>query len=447
MKLRTFKLGGVHPTENKISRKISIKKLAPPKEVAILLNQHLGAPATAAVQKGDEVKVGTLIGRGESFISANIHSSVSGTVKKIDKVTNISGYKVTAVIIKVEDDIWEESIDNNSDFVEKIQINDSKDIINRIKDCGVVGLGGAAFPSHVKYMIPEGKKADTLVINGVECEPYLTSDHRLMLEKSDEILKGIEIMMKAGKVSYAVIGIEANKPDAIEVLTEKAKIYPGIEVYPLKVQYPQGAEKQLIKAVLNREIPSGGLPIDVGVIINNIGTAFAIYEAVQKNKPLIERVVTLTGKELINTGNFLVRLGTPYSDLLKALDEELPTNTGKIISGGPMMGKTVMSMDIPVTKGTSGIVLLDQKDSRRSKTRNCLRCGKCITVCPMGLEPYLLEKISDTDDFEACEKERIVDCIECGSCSYICPSSRPLLDLIRFGKLNVMRIMRERRNK
>ncbi|MCK5220077.1 MAG: RnfABCDGE type electron transport complex subunit C, partial [Candidatus Aminicenantes bacterium] len=299
----------------------------------------------------------------------------------------------------------------------------------------------------VKYMFPEGKTADTLVINGVECEPYLTSDHRVMVERADEILIGVTIMMKAGKVNRALIGIEANKPDAIKILSEKAKEFQGIEVVPLKVQYPQGAEKQLIKSLLNREIPSGKLPLDVGCIVNNIGTALAIYEAVQKNKPLIERVVTLTGKRLKKGGNFQVRIGTPVKSILEKLGEELPDDTGKLISGGPMMGKAINTLDIPVTKGTSGIVFMDEDESERSDFQNCIRCSKCVSVCPMGLEPYLLEKLGEKEMFEECEKEDIVDCIECGSCSYTCPSSRQLLDYIRYGKQNVMRIMRERRQK
>jgi electron transport complex protein RnfC len=446
MKLKTFKIGGVHPPENKISANEPIEVLAPPKKVSIPLSQHLGAPAVPVVKKGDKVKVGTLIAKGEAFISANIHSSVSGTVFKIDDVLDASGYKKKAIIINVEGDEWEESINRIEELVQDIQL-EPEQIIEKIKEMGVVGLGGAAFPSHVKYMFPEGKVADTLVINAVECEPYLTSDHRVMLGKADEIMMGVKVMMKAGKVERALIGIEANKPDAIELLREKAKDYPGIEVIGMKVQYPQGAEKQLVKALLNREIPSGKLPLDVGCIVNNIGTSLAIYEAVQKNKPLIERVVTMTGKNLPKTGNFKVRVGTSAMALLEALGVQLPEDTGKIISGGPMMGKAVNSMDIPITKGTSGFVLMDEEEAKRLETENCIRCAKCVSVCPMGLEPYLLEKLGEKENFEECEAEHVVDCIECGSCSYTCPSSRPLLDYIRHGKANVMRIMRERRQK
>ncbi len=446
MNLKTFILGGVHPPENKISADKKIEVLPLPKQVQITMSQHLGVPATPCVIKGDKVKVGTLIANSSAFISANIHSSVSGTVFKIDDVLDASGYRKKAIIINVEGDDWEENIDKTDTLIEDIKL-EPKDIIEKIKGAGIVGLGGAAFPSHVKYMFPEGKSADTLVINGVECEPYLTSDHRIMLEKADEILVGINIMKKAGNVDRAIIGIEANKPDAIKILTEKASKYENIEIVALKVQYPQGAEKQLIKSVLNREIPSGKLPLDVGCIVNNIGTALAVYEAVQKNKPLFERVVTLTGKKLKNTANYMVRVGTPVKELFTALGEELPENSAKIISGGPMMGKAVSSLDIPVTKGTSGILILDKSEAKRAEPQNCIRCGRCITVCPMGLEPYLLEKLSEKENYEECLTQDIVDCIECGSCSYTCPSARPLLDYIRLGKGNAMGILRERSKK
>jgi electron transport complex protein RnfC len=447
LKLKTFKRGGVHPQENKRSANSPIRPLGLPQQVCIPLHQHLGVPAEPIVKKGDKVKVGTLIGRkGKSFISANIHSSVSGTVDKIDDVMDITGYKKPAVIIKVQGDEWEDSIDRSPRLVKDIE-PDPEAILKKIEEMGIVGLGGATFPSHIKYMSGADRKIDTLVINGVECEPFLTADHRLMVERPDEIMVGIRIMMKAGRVNRASIGIEANKPDAIAVMTEKAGEYPGVEVVPLKVKYPQGAEKQLIKALLDREVPSGKLPLDVGVIINNVGTALAIYEAVQKNKPLVERVVTITGKKLQKTGNFLARIGVSSTLLLEALGEELPEGTAKIVCGGPMMGKAVNSLDIPVTKGTPGMVLLEESETLRREPRNCIRCARCVGVCPMGLEPYLLEKLANRDYFDRCEEESITDCMECGSCSYTCPSSVPLLDYIRFGKTNVMRIQRERRQK
>lgn len=446
MKLKSFKQGGVHPPGNKLSAHVPTVKLGLPKEVNIPLSQHQGALAVPIVKKGDTVKAGTLIARGEAFISANIHSSVSGTVLKIDDVLDATGYRTPAVVIKVEDDIWEESIDRSEELITDIKL-ESEAIMEKMKEMGIVGLGGATFPTHIKYMISGDRKADTLIVNGVECEPYLTADHRLMLERADEILQGVRLMMKAGKVDRAIIAIEANKPDAIAMMQSKIDTgrYPGIVVTSLEVKYPQGAEKQLVKALLNREIPSGKLPLDVNCIVNNIGTALAIYEAVQKNKPLFERVVTITGKHLKKTGNFLVRIGTPVRMLLEALGEEMPEHTAKIINGGPMMGKALNSLDIPITKGFSGIVLLNEHEAKRRQSSNCIRCGQCVVACPMFLEPYLLEKLAKRENFGDCEDEAIMDCIECGSCSYICPSAIPLLDYIRYGKVNVMRIMRERR--
>jgi electron transport complex protein RnfC len=446
MRMKTFPKGGVHPPENKISAGMPIQVLSIPSRVQIHLGQHLGAPAVPVVEKGDRVRVGTRIGEGRSFISAHVHASVSGKVVKIDDVIDASGYRRPAVVIDVDGDEWEPGIDRSTELVPEIKA-DRETIVERIKAAGVVGLGGACFPTHVKYMFPEGKQADTVIINAVECEPYLTSDHRLMLEKADEILVGVQILMKAAQVERALIGIEANKPDAIEVMSRKARSLPGIEVVPLKVQYPQGAEKQLIKALLNREVPSGRLPLDVGCVVNNVGTALAVYEAVQKNKPLMERVVTFTGLHLPAMGNFLARLGVPASQMAADLGIADFEATAKVISGGPMMGKAICGLDVPVTKGTSGIVLLAEQAARRPAVQNCIRCGRCVTACPMGLEPWLLEKLSQLDRFEDCEAAGAADCIECGSCSFICPSSRPLLDYIRHGKANVMRIRAQRRQK
>jgi len=443
--LKTFKLGGVHPAENKISEKQAIEKLPIPKVAYIPFSQHLGAPAKVLVAKGDSVKTGQLIAKGEAFISANIHSSVSGKVTKIDNVIDASGYKRPAVVIQVEGDEWEEGIDQSPDLKKEITL-DQKAIIQKVNEMGIVGLGGATFPSHVKLMVPEGKKAEVLIINGVECEPYLTSDHRLMLEKGEEMLIGTLILKKALGVNRTIIGIENNKPDAIEHMIKLAGQYDGIEVQALKVKYPQGAEKQLIKAVTNREVPSGKLPIEVGAIVHNAGTAFAVYEAVQKNKPLIERVVTITGKSVEKPGNFMVRIGTPISDLIEAAGG-LPEDTGKIIGGGPMMGKALNSTDVPVVKGTSGILILPDKDSARNPVMHCIRCSRCVSACPMGLEPYLLEKLVMFEDFERTEKERVMDCMECGSCHYTCPANRPLLDYIRLGKNKVGHIIRTRSKK
>lgn len=304
-------------------------------------------------------------------------------------------------------------------------------------------MGGATFPTYVKLMPPPGTKAEFLIINGVECEPYLTSDHRLMLEKAQEIVVGIQLLMKALKVTKAIIGIENNKADAINHMSELVKKAEGVSVQPLKVQYPQGGEKQLIKATVNREVPSGKLPIAVGCVVQNVGTAFAVYEAVQKNKPLFERVVTVTGKAVKKPSNFRVRIGTPIKELIDAA-EGLPENTGKVINGGPMMGKAISSTDIPIVKGSSGILLMKKEEAHRKIESPCIRCSKCASVCPMGLEPFLLSKLAKLGKYDVAEKEMIMDCIECGSCQYTCPANIPLLDYLRLGKNKTGAIIRGR---
>lgn len=441
--LKTFSMGGVHPPENKFSEHAAIETLPLPKQAIIPLGQNLGAPSKALVKRGDIVKVGQLIAKGEGFISANLHAPVSGKVAKVDDAPDPSGYRRTAIIIDVDGDEWEETIDRSATIEREIKLS-KQEIIERVKECGIVGLGGATFPTHVKLMVPEGKKAEFLLINGVECEPYLTSDHRLMLEKGEEVLIGTKILMKALGVEKAVIGIENNKPDAINHLSTLAKNYEGIAIQGLKVKYPQGGEKQLIKAVVNREVPSGKLPLEVGCVVSNVGTAFAVYEAVQKNKPLIERVVTITGKAVKKPSNFMVRIGTPVSQLIEAA-EGLPDNTGKVINGGPMMGKALVTLDVPVVKGSSGILLMKKEESRRPQPKPCIRCSKCTVACPMGLEPYLLAKLAKLTEYEKAEKEKIMDCIECGSCQYTCPSSLPLLDYLRLGKQRVGHLIRTRK--
>ncbi|NLN95850.1 MAG: electron transport complex subunit RsxC [Bacteroidales bacterium] len=443
--MKTFQMGGVHPPENKISEKAAIEVLPLPQKAFIPLGQNLGAPAKAVVDKGALVKVGQLIASGEAFISANVHSSVSGKVARIDNVLDHSGYRNKAIVIDVEGDEWEESIDRSPAVIRECNLS-SEEIIQKIKEMGIVGLGGATFPTHVKLMVPTDKKAEFLIINGVECEPYLTSDHRLMLEKGEELIIGVTILMKALKVEKAFIGIENNKSDALENLKRIAADYKGIEVQPLKVKYPQGGEKQLIKALIGREVPSGKLPLEVGCVVQNIGTAFAVYEAVQKNKPLIERVVTLTGKSVKKPANYLVRIGTPVNNLIET-SGGLPEKTGKIISGGPMMGKALVSTEVPVVKGTSGILIMNEKESHRPLMSNCIRCARCIGVCPMGLEPVLLAQLSANERWEDAERERILDCIECGSCHFTCPSGRPLLDYLRVGKNKVGQLIRTRAKK
>lgn len=447
--MKTFKIGGVHPAENKLSAGSPIREAALPKQAVFSMFQHIGAPAKPVVQKGDLVKVGTLLAEAGGFVSAPVYSSVSGKVNKIDAVLDASGTRRMAIIVDVEGDEWEESIDRSKDLVRLSDRPDldSKTIVEKIKNAGIVGLGGATFPCHVKLTPPPGNKAECVIINAVECEPYLTADHRLMLEHADEILVGVDLIMKAVNVTKGYIGIENNKPDAIKLMTEKASLYPNIEVVPLKVKYPQGGEKQLIDAVIGRQVPAPpAIPISVGAVVQNIGTAFAIYEAVMKNKPLIDRIITVTGKSVKNPSNLLARLGTPFQQLIDECGG-LPEDTGKIIGGGPMMGKALLSLDVPMTKGSSGLLIMNEKEARRSEPQPCIRCAKCVSACPMGLEPFLLSKAAALEEWEMAEKNDVVSCIECGSCQFTCPSKRPLLDMIRVGKTTVMGIIRSRATK
>ena len=430
--LKTFTRGGIHPPDEKLSAHSPIVELPVPKIVNIPISQHLGAPAKIVVERGEMVKTGQVIATHEGFFSANIHASASGRIGVIEEAIDSTGFKRTIIPIRVKGDDWMESIQRDDTLVEEITL-EGKEIIARILDAGVVGMGGAAFPSHVKLSVPADKTVDHLLINGVECEPYLTADHRLMVEKAPEIVVGIRLLMKALNVSKAIVGIEDNKKDAIVIMRNACAAYPFIAVQPLKVMYPQGGEKQLIEALLGREVPSGKLPADVGAVVHNVGTTFAVYEAVQKNKPLIERIVTVTGKNIANLGNFRVRVGTSVSELIDAVGG-LPEGTGKVVSGGPMMGKALSSLDVPVAKATSGILVIPEDESRRTQVYNCLRCGKCVEVCPMGLSPYYLMSLSQAGETAKAAQEHILDCIECGSCSFVCPSNRPILDYVRLGK-------------
>lgn len=442
--LKTFPKGGVHPSENKFSAGKPIETIELPKQVSIPIAQHIGAPSEPVVKRGDIVKVGQLLAKSKGFVSANIHSSVSGKVAKIDKVLDTTGYKKTCIVIDVDGDEWLETIDRSDAINNNLEIS-VDDIRNKVLDSGIVGLGGACFPTHVKLSVPPGKTCEHLVINAVECEPYLTADHQIMMEKAEEIMIGCKLIQKAIDANKILIGIENNKPDAIKHMTEVAKKFEGIEVHALKVMYPQGGEKQLIKSVLNREVPSGGLPIDVGCVVQNVGTAFAVYEAIQKNKPLFERVVTVTGKSVSKPCNIMARIGTPITMLIEAAGG-LPEDTGKIVNGGPMMGKAVNSDNVPVTKGTSGVLIFPEEKAKRPQGYNCIRCGRCMTVCPMGLEPYLLKNMTTSKLYEELQDERALDCIECGSCAYTCPAGVPLLDYIRQGKGNLNQILRSKKS-
>ena len=443
--MNTFRLGGVHPQENKLASESAIELFPLQKKAVVFVSQHLGATSTPGVQKGDRVKTGQLLAKTEAFICANTHSPYTGVITKIDVATDFNGYKKPAFFIDVEEDEWCEEIDTTDDIEQDIKLS-SKEIIERIKDRGIVGLGGAAFPTHVKYMIPEDKKAEYIIINAAECEPYLTSDNRLLLEHTEEILIGIEIMKRAAQVDKAKIGIETNKPQAIAALKALVSKYPGTEVVPLKTKYPQGAEKQLIYALTKREVPSGKLPIEVGCVVNNVGTAFAIYQAVQKNRPLIDNILTFTGKAVENNRNLLVRVGTSIQSIIDYCGG-LPENTGKVINGGPMMGKAMMDLSAPTTKTTSSILVMTTEESSRKKVTNCLRCGKCVSACPMGLEPIQISLLAKQERWEEAEKECAMDCIECGSCLFTCPAGQPLLDIIRVAKSKIGAIRRARSKK
>ena len=444
--MNTFPIGGIHPSDNKEwSKDKAIEVIELPNEVLIPMIQHIGAPATPIVQKGDRVLTGQLIGQATGFVSANIHSPISGTVTAIDAYPNGQGQRRIMIAIKRDGDEWLESIDRSTELKRECNLS-SKEIIEKVKDAGIVGLGGAQFPTHVKLSIPDGQKAEMLIVNGVECEPYLTSDYRNMLERAEMMLTGIEILMRALNVERAVIGVENNKPDAIAHLEEviARDNYRGIEVMPLKMRYPQGGEKQLIAAVTGRQVaPPPALPISEGVVVSNVSTAIAVYEAVQKNKPLIERVVTITGKHLGSTHNFLTRLGTPLNSLLD-LAGGLPEGDVKLLNGGPMMGRAIVDITGPINKGCSGITILSGKEAARGKENVCIKCAKCVEACPMGLEPYLLSKLAKLQKWDMAEEHNTIDCIECGCCSYTCPSYIPLLDYIRIGKQTVMTNIRAR---
>ena len=449
MKLSTFKIGGIHPEENKLTAEVATQVAPLPTQAVFPLSQHIGAPAKPVVGKGDQVKVGTLLAEAGGFVSAPIYSSVSGTVVKIDTIVDATGYRKPAIFIKVEGDEWEEGIDR-SDQLETLDAHPEltpEEIVERVKQAGITGMGGAGFPTHVKLCPPPTAKAECVIINAVECEPYITSDYRLMMEHADEIVVGLQLLMKAAKVERGYIGIEENKPKAIDLLAEKTSGLAGIEVVPLKMKYPQGGEKQLVDAVIGRQVPAPpAIPVNVGAIVQNVGTAFAVYQAVMKRKPLFERYTTVSGKELKNPANFLVRMGTPMSQLID-LCGGMPEGDNKVLAGGPMMGRALMTTEVPICKGTNAVTILSGKDAVRQEAQPCIRCAKCVSACPMGLEPYLLSKLSDRQLYDRAEALDITSCIACGSCQFTCPSHRPLLDQIALGKAAVMNIIRARNAK
>ena len=449
MKLKTFSMGGVHPEENKLSSDVRTVPAALPSKAVYPLSQHIGAPAKPVVARGDKVKVGTMIAEAGGFVSAPIFSSVSGKVLKIDNAIDATGYLKPAIIIQVEGDEWEESIDR-SEKLEKIEDHPEltpEMIVDKVKGAGITGMGGAGFPTFIKLCPPPTAKAECVIINGVECEPYITADYRLMMEHADEILVGTQLLMKAAKVDKGYIGIEDNKPEAIKLFQEKTAGMSNIEIVALEKKYPQGGEKQLVDAVIQRQVPAPpAIPVNVGAIVQNVGTAFAVYQAVMKNKPLFERYTTVTGKKIQKPGNFLVRMGTPMKDLIEACGG-MPEGDNKVLAGGPMMGKALSSIDVPICKGTNSVTVISGEEAVRKQPQPCIRCAKCVSACPMGLEPYLLAQVSSLHLWERAENEDITSCIECGSCMFTCPAHRPLLDNIRLGKATVMGIIRARNAK
>ena len=439
MSKRTFP-GGVHPYEGKkFTEKKQIEVLPSPQKVFIPLQQHIGAPTTPLVEKGQEVKAGEKIGEVNGFVSTPVHASIAGKVAGIEDIDHpVSGRGQAIVIEKGETEQWVDSIKLDEKYLDL----SAKEIRDRIKEAGLAGMGGATFPTHVKLSPPPDKKIDVLILNGIECEPYLTADHRLMLEYPGDIVKGMRIMMKILGVKRGIIGIESNKPDAVKVMLDAIKDEEGMEVNVFPVKYPQGAEKQLIKAALNREVPSGGLPMDVGVIVQNVGTSKAVYEAVALHKPLTHRVLTVTGPGVKEPKNLLVPIGTKFQDVIDFCGG-ITEKAAKIIMGGPMMGLTQPNLNVPVIKGTSGILILEEDSSHLPEEEPCIGCGRCVEVCPVHLLPTTLQLLVNNEKFDEAENLHIMDCIECGSCAFICPANRYLLHGIRFGKRRILDLRRK----
>ena len=454
MRAKTFR-GGIHVPENKhwtSGKPVEVMPL--PQRVVIPLLQHTGAICEPLVKEGDQVTAGQKIGESKAFISAPVHASISGKVVSIGPMPHpVVPSQIASVVIESPGDVppveWTEA--------SRWEDLDGEEIKAMIKEGGIVGMGGAAFPTHVKLSPPPEKKIDALIINGVECEPYLTADHRTMLERWKEIIEGTKIILKVLGIERAFIGIEQNKPDAIRLfkakLDDSGALAPGkpfasgrgargssngarMGVVPLKIKYPQGAEKQLIKAILNREVPSGGLPFDVGVVVHNVGTAYAVYEMVVKGKPLIERVVTVSGDAVKEPKNVLVRIGTPFSQVIEFCGGMPEGERVKVIMGGPLMGLAQYSLEVPVIKGTSGILVV-KKRREREKGDYCIKCGRCVEACPIGLMPYKITDYAEKDNFAMADNYGVRDCIECGACAYVCETRRPIVQLIKYTKLNL----------
>lgn len=432
-KAATFERG-IHPQYHKeLASGKSIRQSRLPQRIVVPVSQHIGAPAKLEVTIGDEVKRGQVIGSASGFVSSPVHSSISGKVIALADFPTASGKMVQSIVIESDGKDESVSFKENPDYM-KLSADEIRSII---KDAGIVGMGGAAFPTNVKLSPPKEKTIDTVIINGAECEPYLTADHRLMAERPKEVVEGLKLIMKSLGVKEGHIGIEENKPDAIEAMKAAVSGEADITVWPLEIKYPQGAEKMLIRAVKGREVPSKGLPMDVGVVVQNVGTALAVYEAVRFGKPLIERVVTITGTGIKEPANMMVRIGTLMSDVIEQCGG-LVEGAVKVISGGPMMGFAQWSLDVPVVKGTSGILVMAEEEYVSSDEYSaCIRCGRCIDICPMGLNPSVLSIYAEKGFFEEAKENNLFDCFECGSCAYVCPAKRPMVQFIRLAKSQV----------
>lgn len=430
----TFK-NGVHVKDHKeFTENKPIELMEQPNTVYIPLQQHIGAPCESLVNPGDSVKVGQKIGDTKAFVSAPIHSSIAGTVKSIIEMTTPTGIKAKTVVIESD---GTGQLDESIKPRGTIEALSSKELLEIVREAGITGMGGAAFPTHVKLSPPPDKKIDTVIINGAECEPFLTSDHRVMLESPQKVINGLKIMMKILGVEKGHIGVENNKMDAVNALNEALKPEDNIIVVAVKTKYPQGDEKRLIDAITGRKVPSGGLPMDVGCVVNNAGTARAIAEAVLEGKPLYERVVTITGNGITEPKNLMVKVGTLFKEVIEYCGG-FKENPGKILMGGPMMGLSQFSIEVPIIKGSSGILVLTEEEAVIGKISPCIKCGKCLEVCPVYLQPLFISAHSLRDRFEDAEKYGALDCVECGACSYICPATRPLTESIRFAKREIL---------
>ncbi len=436
----TFR-GGYHPPDGKsFSEKMPIDKMPAPKIAAIHLHQHIGAPSKAIVAVGDDVKVGQPLSEAGGFVSVPVHASVSGKVKAIAKVADAAGVKSDAVIIES---------DGKDEFFEGVGVKtdysnfSADEIKKKISAAGIAGMGGARFPTHVKLSPPAEKKIDYIILNGVECEPYLTADDRLMQESPETIIEGMKLMMKVVNAANGIIGIEKNKPDSIRIMKEKTASEKNMKVIELEVKYPQGGEKQLIVAAIGKEVPSGGLPMDVGVVVSNVGTANAVYEAVALNKPFYERVVSVTGESIKDPKNVLARIGTPTTELIEYAGG-VKEDVYKIINGGPMMGAAMYALDAPVHKGTSGILCLSRENAAVYEEQPCISCSKCVSVCPSRLLPTDIQLNVQHKRYEEAEKLGIMDCILCGTCAYVCPAKRNLVHYYNIGRAKIAEMKKKK---